>query len=64
MDVLAFIFQAVTQADGSIYFHMLTEPSLMTVKECIQMANEVNNNADLPQVMMCMPPIVEPGVGI
>jgi len=59
MEVLAFVFQAVTQPDSSIYFHMLTEPVRMLAEECLKLANEVNNNPDLPQVMMCMPPILD-----
>lgn len=64
MDVLAFIFQAITQDDGTIMFQMLTQPALMLVEECLKMANEINNNLNLPQVMMCMPPIVEPGLPV
>lgn len=62
MEVLAFIFQIVVQPDNSVYFHMLTEPARMLAEECLKMANEINNNLDLPQVMMCMPPIVEQGL--
>lgn len=64
MDVLAFVLQAITQDDGTIIFQMLSEPVLMAAKECLNMANEINNNADLPQIVMCMPPIIEPGLPV
>jgi len=59
VEVLAFILQAITQDDGTIMFQMMTQPATMLVDECIKLANEINNNADIPTIMMCMPPIVE-----
>ena len=57
MDVYFMIAEQVLSG-SQIMYTLVTEPVLMAAKECLQMAADINNNADIPQVAFCFPQIL------
>lgn len=66
MDVINVFFMIFQNSlvDNHIVYTLMSEPVKMAVDECVRMANEINNNADIPQVAMCMPEIIKGGLPV
>lgn len=60
--VFALILLNSITPEGAIVYTLQTDPVEMTVEECITLADEINNNPDLPVVMVCMPKIHPAGL--
>jgi len=56
-DVYFMIAEAVSN-NGHMVYTLVAEPMLMAAKECLQMASDINNNPDVPQVAFCFPEII------
>lgn len=63
-EVVAWLLQAVATDAGGIIFELVREPARMTLEACMALGTEINNMKETPEIVMCMPAIVELGIPV